>query len=106
MWSPFKTTTHSRTSQTWEIKIHHFFKQEELGTVAGARLGRQTGSAKIDAIKGNDKASFDTVAVKIQKASLGGGYSYKNGGKTDAEGNLAGLWIRIYQNGNLIAEMC
>ena len=87
------------------VKYIIFFKQEQLGSLAGARLERQTGSARIDTIKGNDKVEFSTVAVKLQKASLGAGYSYDNGAKSDANANLAGLWIRVYQNGNLIAEM-
>jgi hypothetical protein len=91
--------------QNLEIKYIIFFKQEQLGSLAAPRLGRQAGSTKIDSIKGNDKVEFHTVSVQLEKASLQGAY-YLNGAKTDANANLAGLWIRIYQNGNLIAEMC
>jgi hypothetical protein len=90
--------------QNLEIQYIIFYKQEELGSLAGPRLGRQAGSAKIDIIKGNDKAEFHTVSVQLEKASLQGAY-YLNGAKEDANANLVGLWIRIYQNGKLIAEM-
>ncbi len=88
-----------------EVRYVIFSKRQEIGTVAGVRVERQTGTAKIDNLKGHDKAKFDTVAVKLQKASLPVGSYYNNGGRTTGTANLAGLWIRIYQDGKLIAEM-
>ena len=88
-----------------EVKYIIFYKQEELGSTAGPRLGKQSGSAKIDSIKGNDQAEFSTAPVKLEKSSLQGGRYFPNGARPQAEASLTGLWIRVYQNGNLIAEM-
>lgn len=88
-----------------EVRYIIFTKSEELGTVAGVRVGRQYGSAKIDVLKAHDKTEFNTDAVKLQKASLPPTSYYPNGARMHGEASLSGLWIRIYQNGNLIAEM-
>ena len=88
-----------------EIKYLIFYKQEELGSTAGPRLGRQAGSVKVAVINGNDKAEFNTVAVQLQKATLEGFRYYANGASPEANASLYGLWIRIYQNENMIAEM-
>jgi len=61
--------------------------------------------ASIDSL---GKTSFDTDSVALTKASLlgpPGGYTYfVNGAKPTAADTLTGLWVRVYQNGNLFAE--
>lgn len=88
-----------------EVRYIIFYKIEALGTVAGTRVGRQAGVAKIDAVKAHDKVDFQTSAVKLEKQSLKPGMYYPNGGRTAGDAALSGLWIRIYQNGTMIAEM-
>src|SRR5262249_22490384 len=106
-WQYVVTLENTTFNDVANLEVNHisFFKHEELGSLAGARLGLRTGSTKVDSIKGHDKATFSTVNVKLTKASLAGGYYFKNGANAESNANLAGLWIRIYQNGNLIAEM-
>ena len=88
-----------------EVRYIMFSKRQEIGTVAGTRVEKQAGSVKIDNIKGHDKVQFETITMKLQKATLAAGRYYANGGRTSGEASMSGLWIRIYQNGNLIAEM-
>ena len=67
-------------------------------------MKHKTGSSKIDTIKGHEKAEFHTDTIELKKASLAGGYIYPDGAKISVQDALAGLWIRVYQNGAQIAE--
>jgi hypothetical protein len=89
-----------------EVKYIIFFRQETLGSKAAARLGRKSGSNTIDSIKAHDKTTFDTENVELKQTRLIGNYIFMNGAKPNAEGRLAGLWVRVYQQGKLLAELC
>lgn len=106
-WQYVVTLANNTFKDTGSLEVRYimFAKRQEIGTVAGTRIEKQGGSVKIDNIKGHDKVQFDTIPMKLQKASLAAGRYYVNGGRTSGEAAMTGLWIRIYQNGNLIAEM-
>jgi hypothetical protein len=87
-----------------EIKYITFYKTEQLGSKAPPALKHKSGASKIDAIKGHEKAEFHTDTVELKKSSLAGGYTYADGAKISVQDALAGLWIRVYQNGAQIAE--
>ena len=106
-WQYVVTLTNNTFKDMTNIEVQYliFSKREELGTVAGVRMGKQAGTAKIDDLKAHDKVEFKTDPVKLEKASLKPGNYYPNGGRVSGEASLSGLWIRIYQDGKLIAEM-
>jgi hypothetical protein len=91
-----------------EVKYAIFYKREQLGIKGPPRKQTQTGTYTIASIDSLASTSFDTTSVKLTKSTLVGpvgGYSYfANGAKPTANDSLAGLWVRVYQNGALFAE--
>ena len=91
-----------------EVKYIVFYKHAELGVKGAPRKLTKGGTQSIAALNAFAKTSFDTVAVTLTKSTLvgpSGGYSYfTNGAKPTAADTLAGMWIRVYQNGSLFAE--
>lgn len=87
-----------------EIKYIIFFNQEHLGKKEAAAALRQTGSLSLPSLRSHEKKSLTTDPVELTKAHLIGEYHYPSGAKPNAQGTLAGLWIRVYQNGQQFAE--
>jgi len=91
-----------------QVKYILFYKHEQLGIKAPPRKQTKTGACTIAQLDSLGKTSFDTDSVALTRIALvgpAGGYSYfANGAKSSAADTLAGLWIRIYQNGALFAE--
>jgi hypothetical protein len=91
-----------------EVKYIIFYKHEELGIKGPPRKETKTGTYTIPEIDSLGKTSFDTKSVLLTKSSLVGpmgGFSYfTNGAKPTAADTLTGIWVRVYQNGNLFTE--
>jgi hypothetical protein len=87
-----------------EIKYITYYKQAQLGSKAAPVLRHKSGSSTIETIKGHEKSEFKTDKIELKKSSLAGGYTYADGAKISVQDALAGLWIRVYQNGAQIAE--
>ncbi len=87
-----------------EVKYVIFYSQEKLGTKAAADAKRQSGSLPLAVLKPHEKKMLTTDAVELTKAHLVGNWIYTAGAKPNANGALAGLWVRVYQNGQLFAE--
>jgi hypothetical protein len=110
MWG-YSVTVENKTFKPMtdlEVKYIIFSKRQQLGMKGPGRKQHDSGSYTIKEIAPNDKVTFDTDSIALTKAMLigqSGGYSYfTNGAKPKAEDSLTGLWIRIYQNGNLFTE--
>ncbi len=87
-----------------EVKYAIFFSQERLGVKAAATAKRQTGMFTIPVLNPHEKKVFTTDSVELDKANLVGNWIYTSGAKPGATGMLSGLWVRVYQNGQLFAE--
>lgn len=87
-----------------EVKYIIFFKQEKLGVKAVPMARRQNGSTTLDLIRPHEKKSFSTDPVELNKSHLVGRYHYTSGAKINVQDRLDGLWIRVYQNGQQLAE--
>jgi hypothetical protein len=87
-----------------EVKYTIFFKQEKQGSKAEPIQQHQNGTFQIPAIRAHDKQAFTTDSVELKKSNLVGAYHYTNGGRIKAEDMLVGMAIRIYQNGQQLAE--
>lgn len=87
-----------------EVKYVIFFKQEQLGKKAEPTPRRQNGSFSIPALKSHEKKSFTTDAVELKKSNLVGNWHYSSGAKPNAQDTLVGLAVRVYQNGQQVAE--
>ena len=65
---------------------------------------RFVGDATVEAIKPGGSATFETKEVKLRHTSLDTGYYYSNGKQSSTRDELAGVWVRIYADGKMIAE--
>ena len=87
-----------------EVKYVIFFRQEQLGKKADAMSRRENGSFSIPGLKSHEKKSFTTDAVELKKSNLVGNWHYTSGAKPNAQDTLVGLAVRVYQNGQQVAE--
>ena len=87
-----------------EMKYVIFFKQEKLGARDAATSRRQSGSLTIGSLKPHEKKSVTTNSVELDNAHLAPNYYYSDGGRQKAQDTLGGLWVRVYQNGQQLAE--
>jgi hypothetical protein len=87
-----------------EVKYVIFFKQEQLGKKTDATARRQSGSFSIATLKSHEKKPFTTDAVELKKSNLVGNWHYTSGAKPNAQDTLVGLAVRVYQNGQQLAE--
>jgi len=87
-----------------EMKYVIFFKQEKLAVKDAATTKRQSGSITIGLLKPHEKKSVTTNSVELDKTQLVGNYYYPDGGRQKAQDTLGGLWVRVYQNGQQLAE--
>ena len=87
-----------------EMKYVIFFKQEKLGGRDAATSRRQSGSLTIGSLKPHEKKSVTTNSVELDNAHLAPNYYYSDGGRQKAQDTLGGLWVRVYQNGQQLAE--
>jgi hypothetical protein len=91
-----------------DVQYIIFYKHEELGVKGPPKKLTKKGDYTIASIDSLAKTSFDTDSVTLKKTALvgsGGGYTFfTNGAKPTAADSLSGIWVRVYQNGNLYAE--
>jgi len=76
----------------------------------GARLDqpspvdRISGTQNIDALTTRMPQTVTTSQITLNKSNLVGGWTYNNGGRIRAEDMVVGVWVRVLQNGETIAE--
>jgi hypothetical protein len=87
-----------------EVKYAIFFKKEKQGSKEAPIQSHQNGSFQIPSIRSHEKQTLKTDSVELKKSHLAGAYHYANGGRIKAEDTLVGVAIRIYQNGQQLAE--
>ena len=88
----------------FEIKYVVFFKKEQLGVKADATPRRQTGSVTVASLQPHEKKTQSTEAVELVKKHLVGGYHYADGARPNASDTLVGVWVRVRQGGQQVAE--
>ncbi len=87
-----------------DVRYMIFYKTEELGSKAPAQQRHQSGSFTIDALTPHQKKTFTTNSVELSKSHLTGHWYYSGGERIKAEDALAGVWVRVYQSGQVIGE--
>jgi hypothetical protein len=103
----YEVTIENKTFQTLgnlEVKYAIFFSQERLGAKASGTPERHTGEFTLPALASHEKKTLTTDSVELDKSHLVGNWIYRSGAKPNATGTLGGLWVRVYQNGQLFAE--
>jgi hypothetical protein len=83
-----------------------FVQRQKLGEKLSdpPHIDRVSGSQAVDVLNNREPQSVVTTDFTLHKGSLGGGWTYNNGGRIKAEDSVAGVWVRISQDGQLIAE--
>jgi hypothetical protein len=74
------------------------------GTVSQQKLKRLEFSAAIPDMPNLGTYSFDTEPVKLEKATLDGGWYYLDGKRNRSVDKVAGVWIRILQGDKVVGE--
>ena len=87
-----------------EVKYQIFFTKEKLGSKVAAISKRQSGSVSIPSLKSHEKKVVSTTQVELTKQHLVGAYHYVDGAKPNANDALVGVWFRVMQGGQQIAE--
>jgi hypothetical protein len=87
-----------------DVRYMIFYKTEELGSKAPPQQRHQSGSFSIDALPPHQKTLFTTNSVELNKSHLIGHWHYSGGERIKAEDTLAGIWVRVYQGGQLMGE--
>ncbi len=87
-----------------EVKYIIFFSKQQLGKKGAPEAKRRTGSAMLPLVRSREKKVVTTESVQLTKASLVGDYYFIDGAKIKVEDALTGIWLRLYQNGQQLAE--
>jgi hypothetical protein len=92
-----------------EVKYVVLYKHEELGVKGPPQKKHYSGNFTVDSIAADAKSSTDTKTVELKSSTLlgsGGDYVfYTNGAKSKVTDALTGIWIRVYKDGKLYAEL-
>lgn len=88
------------------FKYMVFYKQEDFGSKNPAQIKHIKGAHPVEMLKAHEKVTFETDFVTLQQARLKAGWYFTDGAKPSANGALSGIWVRVYQGENLVAEMC
>jgi hypothetical protein len=88
-----------------EVKYIVFASDVTPGSKAPPKLVRKPGTKNIDTLKSHGKTTFATEPVEITKSQLSGGVTWGSGARPRSNEALEGIWIRIYANGELLAEI-
>lgn len=87
-----------------DVKYIIYVTRKQLGAKGPPRKGTTSGSSTIMSLESLAKTSFDTDPVKLTKATVTGGAYFADGASLTADDSITGIWVRVYQNGNLITE--
>ena len=91
---------------TLNVEYVIFVQRQKLGQkmTDPAHVDRIVGSQNVDVLNNREPKSVTTTDFTLHKATLGGGWTYTNGGRLRAEDSVLGVWVRVSQNGQMIAE--
>lgn len=83
-----------------------FVQRQKLGERPSdpPHIDRISGNQAIELLNNRTPQSVMTSDFTLHKSALGGGWTYNNGGRLKAEDTVVGVWVRISQNGQLVAE--
>lgn len=87
-----------------EVRYMIFYKTEELGSKEPAKQEHQSGAFSVDALAPHAKKVFTTNTVELRKSHLTGQWYFSGGERIKAEDTLTGIWVRVYQNGQVAGE--
>jgi hypothetical protein len=107
-WSYLVTMENKSFKDVADIQIKYVVFSKQIGynttvTIGGRNSGglmRHEGTTTIKMLKNNDKVTFSTDGVMLTSIDYDDGY----GEESLAKGALKGLWLRVYVDGQMVAE--
>jgi hypothetical protein len=74
------------------------------GAVTQQKMSKQAFKLDLPAILKHGEFSFDTEPVSLKSSKLDGGWIYKDGSRSKVEDRVAGIWLKVFQDGNVVGE--
>ena len=74
------------------------------GALSQQKLKRQAFAATVPDLSNSGDYTFETEAVKLQKATLDGDRYWVNGNRNKSQDKVAGVWIRVLQGDKVVGE--
>ncbi len=84
--------------RVYKLDDSHGAKRSEMSLIF------EEGEHKIEVLERLKKEVFETTPVKIEVNSLKPGWYYTDGAKGTVKDRLHGVWLKIYEDGELIQE--
>jgi hypothetical protein len=105
-WNYDITVENKRFQPLTELQVRYmiFYTTAELGSKEAPLQQHQSGSFSIDALRPQERKGAATTPIELNKSHIVGRRHYTNGGRIKAEDALVGIWVRVYQGGQLIGE--
>jgi hypothetical protein len=87
-----------------DVRYMIFYTTAPLGSKEAPLQQHQSGSFSLDALQPQERKGSATTPIELNKSHIIGPRHYTNGGRIKAEDALVGVWVRVYQGGQLIGE--
>lgn len=88
-----------------EIEYRYFIWEGDVGaTGQNRRIRHQDGRTRIDSLPPRAQAEFKTDTTTLRSTRLKPNWSYSNSNQRRTKDDLRGVWVRVRDKGNLIAE--
>ncbi len=94
-----------------DVEYVIFVERQKIGTKKDAdTIERITGKTKTEVLTKKTAAqSMSTSEIVVHKASIRQGldttYSYTSGGRLKVEDDILGVWVKIFREGHVVAEI-
>ncbi len=87
------------------IKYNIFYTSARLGDKSDPEVQVSKGSHAIPLLENNRPVEFETESIKLQKASLDGGWYFANGASASTRDKVVGTWFKAFDaTGKQIGE--
>jgi hypothetical protein len=88
-----------------EVEYRIYVEDDTLHNLADkGKLKALPGEKEVAKLENAQKFTFETRAVAVNKSELKAGWHYRGGAKEKVEDELGGIWIRVYQDGEVVNE--
>lgn len=89
-----------------EVKYRVFYKDQEAGATGDGVLKSQGGSEKFPLVGAQSTVTVSTKPIQLTTEQLDGNWYYGSGAGNKSSDRVAGIWVRVYINGQLSQEFC
>lgn len=87
------------------VKYNIFYEVAELGSKSEPGVKLRAGSHTFPSLLTNKPVTFDTEPIKLEKATLDGGWYFSNGASGRTKDKVVGVWFKAFDStGKQIGE--